>query len=327
MNKKRMLAVFLAAIMLAVAFGSIIQISDDASATNDTQSQGNVKVYYYNTEAQAWRDSTQTAYNLYLAVYGALDDLGYTMTTTAANTQWFKEEVGYSNPNINYGLIDEINGSGSFTIKGYNNTNSQWEDITNVPLGWLRPFADYSVVDVGGHYSVYANVAIYSGNQNCDAIQGMIQPVQVQGNDTYLCSFDLYDAAGSIVVPIGTQVKTMVGGVIQTVYLTSDMLLNGVTVYGYGSDAYLALKDAVGISLVGQTDAWINHGDYYTYYSWMDSLFGVGTSSETVDGETIYHYWASYDSNEAYLDWTFGYYSAVHFDSANVKTSFTIMYM
>lgn len=327
MNMKRTLAVFLAAMMVAVAFGSIIQISDDATATNETQPQGNVKVYYYNSDAQIWSESIQNSYNLYLAVYGALDDLGYSITTTAANTQWFKPEIGYSNPNINYGLIDEINGSNSFTIRGYNNTTSQWDDITDVPLGWLRPYADYSVVDVGGHYSVYANVAIYAGNQNYNTIQGMIQPVQVQGNDAYRYSFELFDGTGAITVPSGTQVKTMVGGVIQTVSLTSDMLLNGVTVYGFGSDAYLALMDAVGSGLRGQTDAWVDHGDFYTYYSWMDSLFGVETSSEIIDGQTVYHYWASYDSSYTYLDWTFGYYSSVHFNNANVKTSFIIMYI
>lgn len=319
-------AALIATIMVVVVAISAVPVSDEIVADAGSET-GNVNVYYYDVQDQIWDKSPQNAYNLYLAVQGAMSDLGYTITTTSANTQWFKQESGYSNPNINYGLIEEINGSASFTIRGYNNSTSMWDDITDAPLGWLRPYADYSIVEVGDYYSVYANVAISAGNQDCSSIQDMKDPIDVRNNSSCLYSFQLYDASGSLTVPIGTQVKVMGESGIETVYLTSQMLMEGVTVYGYGSDAYLALKDAVGASLRGQTKAWINHGEYYTYYSWMDKLFNVGTSSEVVDGQVTYHYWASYDSNFDYLNWTLGYYSGMHFDADNVETSFTLMYM
>lgn len=328
MNGKA-LAIFVAILMISAA--GMVGISNSDSVDADaTAAGGSVKVYYDAGE-DGWKSSVQTAYNLYLAVYGAMS-LGYTITTTAANTQWDVDEGGYSNPNMNYGLINEVNNSTTFSIKGYNNTSGEWDDIKNVPLGWLRPFADYSTVTVSGAFSsVYANVAISSTSSDvgCSSLTGMITPTEVQGNSAYLHTFTLMDPNAMVSVPAGTQVKVQTSSGIVSQTITSSDLLNGVTVCGYGSDAYLALRDAVGSgSLVGQMDAWEYHdmGDYgyYTYYSWMDTLFGVGTVSEGSN----YHYWSSYDSTMSnYLSWTLGYYSSVHFNATNQMSAFLIMYV
>lgn len=205
MNGKA-LAIFAAILMISAA--GMVGISNSDSVDADaTAAGGSVKVYYDAGE-DGWKSSVQTAYNLYLAVYGAMS-LGYTITTTGANTQWDVDEGGYSNPNMNYGLIDEVNNSTTFSIKGYDSTNDRWDDIKNVPLGWLRPFADYSVVTVpGSSSSVYANVAIStSATVDCDSLAGMISTTEVQGNSAYLHTFTLMDSANMVSVPAGTQVK------------------------------------------------------------------------------------------------------------------------
>lgn len=319
-------SVLIAMIMIVIA-GTVL-VSDQSSADSDVAvSPGNVKVNYNATGTSTWSTTTVDAYNIYLAVYGAKDILGYAFTTTGANTQWDVDEGGYSNPNKEYGLIDQFNGSSSFSIMGFDSVDAEWQDITDVALGWLRPYADYSAVEVSGApSSAYANIAIIQGAATVASINQFEPLTVVEGDSDYLYAFTLVDSSATVSVPAGTQVKVMSDSGLVMQDLTSEQLQTGIVVYGYGSDAYLALKDAVGSSLQGQMESWINHGGYYTYYSWMTSLFGVGTSSVTGDDGTVeYHYWASYDSNGGYLNWTLGYYSAAHFGS-NVETVFSIIY-
>lgn len=313
----------LIAVMIAAGGASVVGFQDSDA---DADSAQTIKVFYNATGTETWTSSGQNAYNVYLAIYGAMSSLGYTFETTASNTQWYVTSGGYSNPNMTYGKIDKINDSETFTILGYDSSDSSWDDITSVALGWLRPYSDYSeVAVVGSSSSVYSNIAIKMGNASTDAIlsSDLIGLTTVQNNSAYYYTFYLFDTSATIVVQDGTQVKTSSG--LQT--LTASMLQSGITVCGYGSDAYLALKDAVGSALVGQMTSWVDQGSYYTYYSWMDTLFGTGTASETSGGVTTYHYWASYDSSMDYLDWTLGYYSTVHFDTGNVLDDFVIMYV
>lgn len=313
------------ALVLIMVFAMGVGILTDESSA-ETADAETVKVYYNAAGTNTWTSSVQDAYNVYLAIYGARTDLGYSMATSATNTQWFVTSEGYSNPNMGYGLIDEINGSTSFTIYGYS-IDSEWIDITGKALGWLRPYSDYSDVTVDGlSSSVYANVAIIQGTGSTATLSDMIAVTSVDGRSDCMYTFLLIDSSGSVAVPSGTQVQVSNGSGVVTQTLTTEQLQSGVTVVGYGSDAYLALKDAVGSSLVGQQVSWIDQGGYYTYYSWMDTLFGVGTTSEKSGDATIYHYWASYDSNMNYLNWTFGYYSILHFDASNVMNDFVIMY-
>lgn len=328
-NMDRKIASLIVVALLVVTAGAFIAVDHDP-VDADTTTTGTVNVYYNASGSSTWTSSTQDAYNLYLAVYGARTSLGYSMATTGANTQWYVTTGGYSNPNTSYGLISEINGSTTFSIYGYNTTNASWDDISSLPLGWLRPYADYSAVTVvGAVSSVYANVAIVQGNASTSSISttDLASPVSVQGNSSYYYTFLLCDSTATVTVPSGTSVKVPSGSSYVSHTLTTAELQAGITVCGYGSDAYLALLDAVGSSLVGQTTSWIDQGSYYTYYSWMDSLFGVGTVSQSnSDGSMTYYYWMSMDNEGNYLNWTLGYYSTVHFDQTNVKSNFVITY-
>ena len=83
----------------------------------------------------------------------------------------------------------------------------------------------------------------------------------------------------------------------------------------------MALKDAVGSALAGQLLGWQTNinpntgATYYTYYSWMSTLFGAGTVSEFGYDEDLeqnyskYTYWASYTGTGGYLLYNFGWYS------------------
>jgi len=325
--KTKAFAIMAAVMMLAVAGIAVVEVSDKSDATTIA---GTVKVYYYDEANTQWGSKTETAYNLYIAADNAASTLGYTISTN--NSVW---KSGY-NPDKDYGLITAINSSSNFKIYGYNNADSAWNDITNYPLGWFRPYEDYTAVNVDGHYAAYANVAIVTQNgqgtyYDYTTITGMIDLTEVQDDSDFLCSFYLADATGRVSIPAGTQVKVFNGTTYEYQTITTQDIEDGITVYGYGSDAYLALLDAVGASLSGQMTAYIAHTGYYTYYSWMNTLFGIGTTSTTQSGVTTYYYWEALDPNavspgDEYLQWTLGYYSPVHFDSNQVLDEFWVIY-
>lgn len=328
-TKKYTIGVFAVAIaaMVMVAGVFVITNSDDSEATTLTPT---VNVYYYNN---GWVCSPQTAYDLYQAVYQAS---GSAYTITTSHGSWVS---GY-NPDKDYGMISEINNSSSFHLFAYDNASQQWKDVTASSIGWIRPFADYgAIVNVpNADISASANVAIVTGTENVNDITGMIALGDVHGHTNTLYKFTLHDNVGSLTFA-NAPVKTMVNGVWTTVFISASNIQgnNSFDVYGYGSDAYLALIDAVGANLVSDNmannkiDAWVAHiaadnSTYYTYYSWMVSLFGVGTTSDFGDNYSTYWYWMSSAPNNPYLSFNFGYYSQLTGAYNNVGGNFNYTY-
>lgn len=322
--KTKAFAIMAAFMMLAVAGIAVVGVSDESDAT----STGSVKVYYYDSTDQEWKSSTKVAYNLYEAIVDAISDLHYSVTIQGGNTHW---DSGY-NPNKDYGLITQINQSTNYKIYAYNNADEAWNDITNYPLGWFRPYEDYTAVNVDGHYAAYANVAIVTQNgqgvyYDYTTITGMIGLTSVQTSSN-MYSFTLKDLTGTVEVPQGAVAKMPSGSTYTYQSITTQMLQSGVTVYGFGSDAYLALIDAVGADLVGQMTAYAAHTGYYTYYSWMTSLYDAGTVPLYDEDDQIigYQYWELRNTSNVALSWTMGYYSIEHPDSAQHVTAFNLVY-
>lgn len=329
-TKKYTIGVFAVAIaaMVMVAGVFVIANSDDSEATTLTPT---VNVYYYNN---GWVCSPQTAYDLYQAVYQAS---GSAFTITTSHGSWVS---GY-NPDKDYGMISEVNSSSSFFLFAYDNASQQWKNVTTSSIGWIRPFADYgAIVNVpNAPISASANIAIVTGAEDVDTITGMIGLCDVRGYDNTLYKFTLSDVTVPGIQFSNALVKTMVNGVWTNVFISATDIQGNNTfdVYGYGSDAYLALIDAVGANLVSDNmannkiDAWVEHtapdnSKYYTYYSWMISLFGVGTVSEFGDDYSTYWYWMSSAPNNPYLSFNFGYYSQLTGAYNNVGSDFYYTY-
>lgn len=316
----KIFAIAAAVMMLAVAGIAVIGF-DESEAT----STGSVKVYYYDANNSQWGSASVTAYNLYIAVSSAATTLNYTVTTDHATWK------SGNNPDKDYGLVTSVNNNANYKIYGYNNQDQAWNDITNYPLGWFKPYADYVAVNVDGHYAAYANVAIVTKNAQGEyydytTITEMIGLTSVQSSSN-MYTFTLKDDTASVEVPEGTTVKMLSGSTYTYQPLTTQMLRSGVTVYGFGSDAYLALLDAVGSSLVGQMTAYVAHTGYYTYYSWMISLFGKETVTLMEGGNIIgYQYW-ELKYGETWANWTLGYYSIEHPDTEQNKSTFSLIYV
>lgn len=326
MNNK-VISMMVAALLVIVAGAVMMDVASDSDAT----ASGSVKVYYKGTGG--WSDTTVSAFDLYQAVETAKTTLGYTITITGENSTWNKLEDGYYNPDKDYGTISQINGSSDFTVYVYDDESSAWV-VAKAPLGWYRPFEDYAqtVTFQDGTCAGASNVAI-STDGTVPTATDVIDFTSVGTGADYRYAFTLKNNQNTINVPAGTNVKIKDGRNYVTHELTTTELRAGITIYGYGSDAYLALKDALS-PVTGGDYAFelVDMGSYqyYQYYSWMDEILNAGTQSiygsDSTGNFSQYIYWVqSGTGTTAGADYTLGYYSMLS-GSYNNLGAFTLTY-
>ena len=328
--KTRIFAILAAAMMIAVGGIAIADASDDLDASLGFNT---VNVYFSYTDSDnsaVWVSDSIEKFNLYEAVAGV--SLGYTLT---ADSSWTTTTT-YTYPSVTYGTVSAVTynsttySSGSFTIYAYNETTSVWDNVTNCPLGWMRPFTDYGsyvqMVQVDADnaaISAYSNIAISVSSEttpSSSALESLslASLTNPSGLAAFLYTFEIKDSTNSLSMPSGAYGKQYSGGTLQLVDISSQSLSAGVTVYGYGSDAWLALLDATGGTatdeLQGQAETWIDYTTYYTHYSWMDTLLGTGTQYGGEDDEWSYRYWTTYqcmNGSDNYASFNLGYHSMV----------------
>ncbi len=329
MNNK--LFAFAAAILMVAVAGVVVDVSDDSDAT----ATGSYMVYFYN--GTSWSSKSAATYDLYQAIDSAKSTLNFDITADGSQT------AGY-NPNMNYGTISQVTYGGvtysanDITTFVCSDTAGTWR-IAEPALGWYRCFSDYAqyVTFPDSNWSAGAsagasNVAICIGSyQSIPAgASGMIGLTQVTQNDSdfeYVFNFKdqygtAYSTSGTQMIYYDTNWNTWMTGNISTSMLQRS---TGVDVKGYGSDVYLALKNAIKSSnLTAQEITWKlnNNGtpndasdDYYTYYSWIGTMFNVTTIGPTYGSDaggnySLYVYW-SFNTTNSWLSYSPGYYSQI----------------
>lgn len=323
---KQVFALISAILMLAVGCAVVVDAADESTACNgcncmspeDVTVTGSVNVYYYTNNN--WTSTNVAAYDLKQAVDAAASVLNYTVTYAAGASSWAD---GY-NPALNYGEIATVNNNATFSIFVCNSTSANWT-VAQDAIGWYRPFSDYASTTFPDLSSAGAsNIAIVPGVSTGTipaGATGTIGLTQVTQTAEYRYCFHLQGSDGHIVIPDNYEVTVYnaLSG-FTTTTLTASMLANGIVIYGYGSDGYQALKNALPGQVVGQEVTFELHTNpnnttYYTFYSWMDTVFGAGTITEYLDGGQVkYTFWSSYTCDHTptsydWLDYTFGYYS------------------
>ena len=281
-------------------------------------------MFYY--DGTDWDSEMYPAYDVYQAVE-AYDQDNSAVAFAFSSTSISVDVGGYEDIVQDYGLLTSVDNSSSFSVYVYDEINDLWVQTSN-PLGWYRPFNDYAnIVSFYGttHSAGAANVAIVKGSTipSLDSLM-TIGLTYVSTSASYLYKFTLKDETSTITVPNGVMVRTYDSNEGRFVYeeLTNTKLRAGIVVYGYGSDAYLALREVLGSSnVIAQENPWIVHSyqgqsgatvTYNTYYSWFDTVLGVGTQYVN----NTYMYWASYDGvydstimDYPYLSFSMGFYS------------------
>ncbi|MBE6528375.1 MAG: hypothetical protein E7Z64_04325 [Thermoplasmata archaeon] len=339
-----------AVLMLAVGCAAFIGFPSDADPVQVNDETVNV----YFDGSGTWVGGEYEVFNVFEAIQAACGSSNLSLYISIANgnddwTQTTTANGTYPNPDygtiatvglVEYDDIEEedviVEETSLFSIYGRNANDSTWTDITPYALGWIRPFTDYKLLSelvyddtIIPWASAFANIAIkMKTTTSLDNVvsQSSLSLKALTDPDTRTdCSytFIIKDTTGTLAskIPTGATfyARQSPGATATQLTLTQAALSAGIIVYGTGSDAYLALHDATNGAVVAQEETYIYNsvGDYYTNYSWMTHMFGVGTvATEKPDGQGyIYDYWATYKGNTAsysnYTAFNLGYHTNI----------------
>ena len=311
---KKILSLALAAMFVVAAFGGFLFAADESDATGPTTS-GTYSVYAFNgtqwksqvintgvydaaealtSATQIWNSNTDSIVPKYIQ--------GTYVTYNATTYGNINTLMGLSNGDVNYWHV-------------YVSSNTTLRAAT-VSLGNYTCFSDYD-----SNYQA-SNIVLYYGtsavslsdvqtawnNQiNAETVVSISPITTVSSTDSgFAVRFALHIDTGATATVNGSYVDE------NNYAVNSDNLNNEVLfVTGYGSNAYLALKSAFSATndVIGENAIPVNG---YYYYSWMYTLFNVGTQPVGSD----WAYWVIYDqhgelndSDDHVADFVLGAYS------------------
>jgi len=355
--KQKIFAIATVVIMMSVSLFSVCDVSDYSDAVAQT---GRMDVFVY--DGSSWdSDLAITAYDGCQALndsdfYVEYTDSSYATRTTSNESQTIEIDstyggitTTYTYPNPEYGQFESIDYSetsaSDWTV--YINIGSSsipnWVQ-SSVTIGWLRPFSDYSAVkDANNVTCATANIALVygSGTPSSLNIGGYINSegitlqnvVSITNTSTYEYHFTIRDTLGSASVQsaYANAITYNSGTYTYNVNLSTLNLSTGFTLVGYGSDANLALYQALGCNgnLVFQDKApsvWNEDRSTYDYYSWMGELFGVGDD----DSSGNWHYWETKyktSGSDVYCMFNLGYYSSLDGTYNGTYDEFVLTYL
>lgn len=308
----KILSIVIAAMFV---FGAFV-VAYDAD-NSEAITAGTMNIYVYN--GTAWTDYTDlSGYNALQALqasgatYTAASHYESTTQTTFSSTDYIIQRSNdwgpYDEINSNYGDVFSINGveeDEDNKWSTYYYDGSSWVAGPDA-IGFIVPFTDGAIAS--------ANVVLYYGPSTTDipapvteymaekTLRAMITP----SGDDYAFTFALsvdenYEATVS---PVTVTYVTS-SGQTATKTLIDEDLYEGITIKAYGSNAYSALKNAIGTSNITANN------DAGPYYGWFEEMFGL----ETVKVGNIYHYWTQTSSGD-YLAFNLGAFSTL----SNVPT-------
>lgn len=358
--KKKHIAALIAFVMLAVGIVAVPGV-DDADAS--TTLSNNVDVYV--VDGTTTTSKSVYAYDLYQALTTAINDSEFslnavtTTTTTVVvdsttsvttnNSSWNKDVFShydannvaqyYKNPNENYGTLSTVTigettyPSGSFSVYVYqkptNGTAYSWT-LALPAIGWYHPFADYSAYYTSNNtdYSLAAAAIAIVVNNGSTPTEGRTPMTVTSDTSGCLYSFELRGANASGAIGKTVTVKNASTGVYYTTTLEEDDLKDGITIYGWGSNAHEALKVAVcnnmDVASLYHQVITSQFGNYDQFYGWYNTILGVGTVTiDLGNGNYEYHWWqtsANTGSGLTSTEYSLGYYSLLS-GAQNVLTS------
>ncbi len=318
---KRIIAVAVAAMFVFGAFIVSMNAGDSEAVT-----AGSMNIYVY--DGDGWTDYTNlSGYNALQALQAngvavvPASHYESSTDTTFLSTDYVIQKSNdwgaYDEINSNYGDVYSINGvqeDEDNVWSTYYYDGSSWVAGPDA-IGFIVPFSDGAISS--------ANVVLYynAGDSSTDimsaintymqgkTLKSVINVLSSDVQSTYATEFYIKITATGYVPSIvdGTTVTYKDGNEWKSKTLGASDLTSGITVLGYGSNAYAALKNAIGTANVAGIDA------YGPYNGWITTIFGLGTVSGT-----NYTYWVQKTSPNTYLSFNMGAYSTLD----NVPTDY-----
>lgn len=288
--KIRYLAIIAAVVVMAVPL-TLVGGSDEAVAS---ESVGTTNFYYY-TDTGAYTAYTSSGINASDALSSSaalLDEMGAEVDNDYSKL--YESDYGdYTSINDEWGAITKTSGAVDgyvWNVYVYTYVDGEWAwRAADATLGFYKPFSDYSEA-----YAT-ANVALYYGPET------EVEDVSLPGESLQ----DLTEVTETSTFEV-------------TFRISEDEGVTYTTAVGYGSDAALALIDAVGDDVSIDLTVGVSYG----YVVYLNQLY------TTMDEEGVWHWWNMYNNTlsdpdaEVYSSFYLGFYTPLSgFDlSSNVIT-------
>ncbi len=309
MSNRALSAIIVAALMVVAVpmmAGSYDSDADDSSSVSGTYS-----VYAYN--GTAWSSDIVQAYDAAQAVQ--------------ASNMWTSDDSMV--PKYTSGTWVTYNWSTYGNITTFMGVTNADDSIWNVfvvntlgnivkaddCLGSYRCFSDYATDNQTANIILYYGASTVSATDVATSFSSYTSAVspsaitQVTETQAFKVTFTLSMSYTGVTATFESNVYDVDGDRVTDSALKSST----VTVVGYGSDCYIALKDAIGSDNISGMDT--IPGEGYYAYSWMESMFGLGTvqtagtSTPTDWSDDSYAYWCIYDDAGHLADFVIGAYS------------------
>jgi len=353
MEMRKTLALAIAAVMMFAGGFAALACADESDAAAGSAGDFNVYIYTEENDIGTWTCHNVQAYNAMLAIMGCPE---YSSSTATINQTYdypyqYQGET-YYDIDATYGTITEFMGMENDTVTGSawnmlvltqlsDEQSPSWK-LGDAATGWYKPFEDYAA-----RMPAYgtANIALYYGDSGDSSAMASGLSAYISGGsdrDTIPLT-SVIKAPGSafehrffIKKVLNWMPATVASGSWATTWghypvplLVEFLPLTGYGIVGYGSDAMLALIDAVGSANVVFEDTAIPAPGYETY-GWMNTLFGLDMYYDANANEWIY--WQIYtehttlqDSNNVSAPLLLGAYSALT-NAPKTDGSFTLMF-
>lgn len=329
-------------VLLMVSVSGVV-ISDDLNAEpvdSETNNLGHFNVYTYAGGENPWLKHSVQAYDGCIAVKTAVP-------SAIMDERTHYLEYGYETINLKYGDISKVgtveeSGDNIWNVLYYSTSSNTWVVGDDDAIGFYKPFEDYNINYRTANLALYygtptqaASIASTIPNSEADICE-IVHTNQIIGNNAFKVTFNL-KIQSQKVLDDAYEIN-MIDFSSTDSRFSEATLLNGVNVEGYGSDLYLALKNAIGednINGIEEVPGKQMNG-YTSNYSWMSDLFALETAMVDDKGNSdwnddIYAWWIQYTNYNALnpdagkSDFVLGFYSPV-LTAPNVMTNYTIVY-
>ena len=289
------LALIVGVVMIASPL-AFIGGSDNADApVLGEASTANGTYTIFVNDGSGWQSQAVNAYDGAQAVQATsfwTDNPGSMAARTV--TEW-----GYVNLNTSYGDITTFMGkteSADSVWNVYVLIGENWV-VGQDAIGYYKCFSDYSAdwqtANIALEYGADATAVPSSLEAYIDDEMLDTSSITSVSGESFAVQFYLKNKMSDQYTPsVSGQIYDINGNLV-----TATALTNGVTVKGYGSDAYLALKNALNVS----GDNVVGSEAIPSSYSWITTIFGMGTvqtqGQDTPSDWTddIYAYWNQYN--------------------------------
>ena len=294
-----------------------VAFADNSNA--DETDTGNYSVYAYN--GSSWSSDLVWAYDAAQAVQNS------TMWNSSTDSMVAKYTPG-TWVTYNWSTYGNIT-----TFMGLTNGDNVWNVFVKVGtdmvkitdnLGSYRCYSDYNAAHQTANIYLYygaPSVTVATVAAAVNAQSGLV----AQSSITAVTQTSEYEYSFYLEVAYSGATPTITSSSI-----TANQLYAGITLVGYGSDAYLALKSIVGADLVAEESV---PGTGYYGYSWFYSMFGLSTvqtageSTPSIWTDDKYAYWTINDGAGDPTDFVLGAYSSLNLAGETFTvSSFEIIY-